>query len=152
MIYTTRVEECRDFYTFLRMNLRSEQHGTGPRHYAAELSDGTVFEIYPAPEGQETDRLRLGFTLTGVPGHGFCMTQTAAPRVCGGHDLRDSYGAANVRPALEHGRRPSNCTKGHHDCRCHSTWGGARLVVPLLLRFGNAMSTQRGHHMGGRIT
>jgi catechol 2,3-dioxygenase-like lactoylglutathione lyase family enzyme len=67
VIYTTRVEECRDFYTSLGMNLQSEQHGTGPRHYAAELADGTVFEIYPAAQGQETGRLRLGFTLTGVP-------------------------------------------------------------------------------------
>ncbi|WP_236003273.1 hypothetical protein [Nonomuraea antri] len=65
VVYTGRLAECRAFYTGLGLDLRPEQHGAGPRHYAAVLADGTVFELYPARPGRETGALRLGFTLPG---------------------------------------------------------------------------------------
>ncbi|MDP9867213.1 MULTISPECIES: VOC family protein [Streptosporangium] len=66
VIYTSRLEECRDFYASLGLEFRPEQHGDGPRHHAATLPDGTVFELYPAGEGGETGRLRLGFVAAGA--------------------------------------------------------------------------------------
>lgn len=70
VVYTTRLEECRVFYASLGLGLVPEQHGSGPRHYAAELVDGGVFELYPAPSPERaTGRLRLGFTLdAGIAG------------------------------------------------------------------------------------
>jgi catechol 2,3-dioxygenase-like lactoylglutathione lyase family enzyme len=63
VIYTGRLEECRDFYTRLGLLLEPERHGTGPDHYAAVLEDGSVFELYPAGRREPTGRLRLGFTI-----------------------------------------------------------------------------------------
>ena len=37
-----------------------------PLHYARFLTDGTVFEIYPARPGRETGAFRLGLAITGA--------------------------------------------------------------------------------------
>ena len=66
VLYSPRLEECRRFYGDLGLRFATEQHGQGPRHYAATLADGTVFEIYPARPGRETGALRLGLTITGA--------------------------------------------------------------------------------------
>ena len=63
VLYSERVEECRDFYTSLGLDLQREQHGGGPVHYAAELADGLVLEIYPGSPGRSTGRLRLGLVV-----------------------------------------------------------------------------------------
>jgi hypothetical protein len=64
VIYTERLLECAAFYRLLGMPLRSERHGNGPTHYAAEL-DGLVLELYPASARRPaTGSLRLGFTST----------------------------------------------------------------------------------------
>ncbi|MGI5170083.1 VOC family protein [Spirillospora sp. CA-253888] len=63
VIYTTRLEECREFYQKLGLPLLPEKHGSGPEHYAAVLDGGHVFELYPARSGEPTGRLRLGFSL-----------------------------------------------------------------------------------------
>ncbi|MFI0444182.1 VOC family protein [Actinomadura sp. 6N118] len=68
VIYTARLEECRAFYTDLGLPLALERHGQGPEHYAAELDDGTVVELYPAGPRGETGRLRLGFTTVAAAG------------------------------------------------------------------------------------
>jgi catechol 2,3-dioxygenase-like lactoylglutathione lyase family enzyme len=75
-LYSPRLEECRAFYSDLGLRFASEQHGQGPRHYAAVLADGAVFEIYPARPGRETGILRLGLAIVGAaatpplaPGH-----------------------------------------------------------------------------------
>lgn len=68
VIYTSRLEECRVFYASLGLPLRLESHGPGPEHYAAELDDGTVVELYPAGTRGETGRLRLGFNTTAAAG------------------------------------------------------------------------------------
>ncbi|TYB47183.1 glyoxalase/bleomycin resistance/dioxygenase family protein [Nonomuraea sp. PA05] len=68
VIYTGRVEECRAFYGSLGLDFRPEQHGDGPRHYAAVLDDGLVVELYPAAPDRRTGRLRLGFEVDGLQG------------------------------------------------------------------------------------
>ncbi|MEU3400835.1 glyoxalase/bleomycin resistance/dioxygenase family protein [Streptomyces filamentosus] len=60
VIYTDKLDACRDFYAALGLPLVPEQHGSGPEHYAAVLDDGTVFELYPATGRPATGYLRLG--------------------------------------------------------------------------------------------
>ncbi|MFE6834875.1 glyoxalase/bleomycin resistance/dioxygenase family protein [Streptomyces sp. NPDC057705] len=79
VLYSPRLEECRRFYEDLGLPFVSEQHGQGPRHYAATLADGAVLEIYPARSDRETGALRLGLTLTGA---------AATPPLAPGRHLR----------------------------------------------------------------
>jgi hypothetical protein len=65
VLYSPQIEECRTFYSGLGLNFAAEQHGQGPRHYAAVLADGAVFEIYPARPDRQTGALRLGLAVTG---------------------------------------------------------------------------------------
>ncbi|MCT9934379.1 VOC family protein [Planotetraspora sp. A-T 1434] len=83
VIYTSKLEECRSFYASLGLDLTAEQHGDGPRHFAAVLADGGVLELYPATSGRETGALRLGFSV-----------DRAASLPSGVHVLRDPDGRA----------------------------------------------------------
>ncbi|MFJ8674312.1 MULTISPECIES: glyoxalase/bleomycin resistance/dioxygenase family protein [unclassified Streptomyces] len=84
VVYSPRLEDCQRFYSGLGLRFTAEQHGRGPRHYAAVLAGGTVFEIYPARPGRETGALRLGFAITGA---------TATPPLPPGrHQLADPDG------------------------------------------------------------
>jgi hypothetical protein len=67
VIYSERVDECRDFYASLGVELVREQHGPGPVHYAAELEGGLVLEIHPGEPHRSTGRLRLGLTVPYQP-------------------------------------------------------------------------------------
>ena len=78
VLYSPQLEECRDFYSDLGLCFAAEQRGQGPRHYAAVLADGTVFETYPARPGCETAILRLGLAITGA---------SATPQLAPGHHL-----------------------------------------------------------------
>ncbi|MFD3696824.1 hypothetical protein ACFWUZ_11850 [Streptomyces sp. NPDC058646] len=62
VIYTTRLDACRDFYSGLGLDLVPERHGNGPAHYAAALSGGGVLELYPTTRRPATGYLRLGLT------------------------------------------------------------------------------------------
>ncbi|OHU33371.1 hypothetical protein BKG79_22485 [Mycobacteroides chelonae] len=63
VLYVSDLDESRKFYELLGLDLTREQHGPeGPVHYAAELSGGTVLELYPAPTGV-TSRVRLGLQI-----------------------------------------------------------------------------------------
>lgn len=55
------------FYTgLLGIEFMRHRHGTGPEHYAAELSGG-VFELYPvSAEGLSTLGTRIGFRVPSV--------------------------------------------------------------------------------------
>jgi catechol 2,3-dioxygenase-like lactoylglutathione lyase family enzyme len=66
VLYTPHLEECHRFYSDLGLAFTAEQHGQGPRHYAAVLADGLVFEIYPARPERQTGALRLGLAITGA--------------------------------------------------------------------------------------
>ena len=84
VLYTTQLEECRRFYASLGLGFTAERHGQGPEHYAAVLTDGTVFELYPAQPGRQTSTLRLGLAIeasTAVP-----------PLSTGRHQLTDPDG------------------------------------------------------------
>lgn len=63
VLYTEQLDACRSFYAGLGLPLVQEQHGAGPVHYAAELGDGLVIEIYPGKPDRTTGRLRLGLTV-----------------------------------------------------------------------------------------
>lgn len=65
VVYSDRMEECRTFYSALGLRFEPEQHGRGPQHYAAVLSDGSVFEIYPAAD-RRTGAVRLGLSIEGA--------------------------------------------------------------------------------------
>ena len=84
VLYSPRIEECRAFYSDLGLHFATEQHGQGPRHYAATLTDGAVFEIYPSRPRRETGVLRLGLAVTGA-----AATPPLAP---GRHLLTDPDG------------------------------------------------------------
>jgi hypothetical protein len=86
VIYSDAMEECERFYTALGMRFTPEHHGKGPRHYAAVLADGTVFEIYPAAPGRITGTIRLGLTIEGA-----ASRPVLEP---GRHVLRDPDGRA----------------------------------------------------------
>ena len=73
VVYAADLEAARRFYAALGLNLKSEQHGKGPLHYATEMP-GIVFEIYPLPRDAAAGKVRLGFrvaalesVLTAVP-------------------------------------------------------------------------------------
>jgi catechol 2,3-dioxygenase-like lactoylglutathione lyase family enzyme len=84
VLYSPRMEECRDFYSGLGLNFAAEQHGQGPGHYAAVLADGTVFEIYPSRPDRQTGALRLGLAVGGAT--------TTPPLTPGRHLLTDPDG------------------------------------------------------------
>ena len=69
VIYTERLDACRDWWSALGLDPILEQHGTGPVHYAITLPDGCVVELYPAGERGATGRLRLGLTLPATPAY-----------------------------------------------------------------------------------
>jgi hypothetical protein len=84
VLYSPRLEECMRFYGGLGLRFTPERHGRGPRHYAAVLTDGSVFELYPARPGRETGALRLAFSLPGAA--------TTPPLTPGRHQLADPDG------------------------------------------------------------
>ena len=65
VIFTHDVATSKSFYEQLGLRFQEEQHGTGPRHFAATLAS-TVLEIYPRQEGQEPGSVRLGFNVRSV--------------------------------------------------------------------------------------
>lgn len=57
------LEVARAFYTALGLDLRSEQHGSGPAHFSHEAG-GFVFELYPRRRpADSTVATRLGFEV-----------------------------------------------------------------------------------------
>jgi lactoylglutathione lyase len=67
VLKTRQVDSVRRFYHTVGVDLREEQHGGGPVHYAGQAGE-VVFEIYPLPEGGTwTDTTtRLGFDVNNV--------------------------------------------------------------------------------------
>lgn len=56
------LERSRIFYEALGLDLVSEQHGTGARHYSCNLGD-VVVELYPTSTKQ-TSNVRLGLRMS----------------------------------------------------------------------------------------
>ncbi|WP_028933190.1 guanosine polyphosphate pyrophosphohydrolase [Pseudonocardia spinosispora] len=63
VIYTESLDQCRAFYQGLGLCFVGEQHGAGPRHWAAVLAGGMVLELYPATTDRVTRHVRLGFSV-----------------------------------------------------------------------------------------
>jgi hypothetical protein len=53
----------KDFYECLGLEFVEEQHGRGPKHYAAVSTDGLVLELYPAGRRIPSIGLRLGLSV-----------------------------------------------------------------------------------------
>lgn len=63
VLKTPNVDVTVEFYRALGLSFVAEQHGRGPRHWAAQIG-GVVLEIYPLNDGQPVDNsTRLGFTV-----------------------------------------------------------------------------------------
>jgi lactoylglutathione lyase len=54
------------FYSCIGLQFSQHCHGSGPEHFAAELSDGGVFELYPIGNGASTLGTRVGFCVASV--------------------------------------------------------------------------------------
>lgn len=66
VVRTMGAERLTAFYRSVGMQFAEEQHGNGPRHFAAQLAD-VVVEIYPAKTPDDVDRTtRLGFSVPDV--------------------------------------------------------------------------------------
>lgn len=78
VIYTAALEQCREFYSALGLELTREQHGHGPVHYAAVLPH-LVLELYPPKDGQTTGPLRLALHLEATPNHPPAQRQLKDP-------------------------------------------------------------------------
>ncbi|OJJ19395.1 hypothetical protein BKI52_21540 [marine bacterium AO1-C] len=64
VIWSQEITTLVKFYNLLGVQLQQEQHGKGPIHYAAQLSETNVFEIYPATSAEKVTRnIRLGFQV-----------------------------------------------------------------------------------------
>jgi predicted enzyme related to lactoylglutathione lyase len=63
VLKTRKLDQLRDFYQTLGVELAEEQHATGPRHYAGQVG-GVVLEVYPIPDDGPADTTtRLGFAV-----------------------------------------------------------------------------------------
>ena len=63
VIRSTDINGTMAFYRSLGIEFKEDQHGGGPRHFAADLG-GIVFEIYPAKNPEDVDQTtRLGISL-----------------------------------------------------------------------------------------
>lgn len=64
VLRTAKLEAALAFYRTLGLQFVSEQHGAGPVHYSAQMSN-MVLEIYPGKEGTAPPRLQAGATMLG---------------------------------------------------------------------------------------
>jgi predicted enzyme related to lactoylglutathione lyase len=62
VLHTNDIEAAKEFYSLLGLSFVEEQHGKGPRHYAATLG-AVVLEIYPCQGSSPPAPLRIGFRL-----------------------------------------------------------------------------------------
>ena len=65
VVYASDVDAAIQFYGCLGLKFQSEQHGSGPKHYAATMGDA-VLEIYPVANGGGHGIVRLGFHVASV--------------------------------------------------------------------------------------
>jgi len=65
VVYANDVAAAMQFYGCLGLKFQPEQHGNGPRHFAATVG-GAVLEIYPSRNGREHGTVRLGFHVLSV--------------------------------------------------------------------------------------
>jgi lactoylglutathione lyase len=66
VLRSPNVERARVFYAALGLQFESHRHAAGPEHLSALLHGGGVLEIYPAPNGVQSQGIRLGFRVESV--------------------------------------------------------------------------------------
>lgn len=59
------LDAAHEFYCTLGLTFVTEQHGNGPRHYAATCGT-TIFELYPCSDSRPASPARIGFQVTRV--------------------------------------------------------------------------------------
>ena len=64
VVKTSRLTDSLSFYRALGLSFVEEQHGTGPKHFSANLG-GVVLELYPGTDGNAPDRKSGGATMMG---------------------------------------------------------------------------------------
>ena len=63
VIRSADINKSRAFYELLGIKFQREQHGSGPKHFAADI-DGMIFELYPQTNDSGAfDSVRLGFVI-----------------------------------------------------------------------------------------
>lgn len=62
VLQSADVQAAKNFYSLLGLSFVEEQHGTGPKHYAAAL-ESLVLEIYPRAGNGQPAPLRIGFRV-----------------------------------------------------------------------------------------
>lgn len=64
VLKTRQLEQLREFYQALGVELSQDRHGNGPAHYAGRVGE-TVLEVYPLAEdaGAVDATTRLGFAV-----------------------------------------------------------------------------------------
>ena len=66
VIRSPDIDRAVEFYQLLGLDFHKHSHGSGPEHYACDLS-GQVFEIYPLSDKQApTTWTRIGFSVSDV--------------------------------------------------------------------------------------
>lgn len=71
------LDQSRNFYSALGLNLRTEKHGAGPLHHSCDVG-GTTLELYPRRSGDVESRVRLGMS---VPSASAVLTALARGRL-----------------------------------------------------------------------
>jgi lactoylglutathione lyase len=85
VIRAVDLEAARAFYSSLGLVLKSERHGTGPEHYAAEVGSA-VFEIFPARESTVRGAVRIGFEVPSLDAVVDLLRRQSATIVTEPHD------------------------------------------------------------------
>lgn len=62
VIRSQDIDSSAEFYRSIGVDMVEEQHGNGPRHFAAELGR-LVFEVYPLGKSDVTSGARLTFAV-----------------------------------------------------------------------------------------
>ncbi|MBI1375052.1 MAG: bleomycin resistance protein [Phycisphaera sp.] len=67
VIRSPDIDRAVKFYEAIGLTFTKHAHGSGPEHYACDMSNGVVFEIYPLRDGDTpTVSTRIGFAVADV--------------------------------------------------------------------------------------
>lgn len=81
VLRTPKLEALKRFYSALGLRFNREQHGNGPEHYAATLTNDLVLELYPCLDGTVPDPgLRLGLSVDDISETLRILEQPITPR------------------------------------------------------------------------
>jgi catechol 2,3-dioxygenase-like lactoylglutathione lyase family enzyme len=79
VLQSTDLQAARDFYSNLGLSFVEEQHGAGPRHYAATIG-ALVLEIYPCQGNKPAAPIRIGFRVPSLD-HTIALLRSRGARI-----------------------------------------------------------------------